>query len=231
MTAIAEVRDAVAAIAQLVDQTRTVLDALADGRAFLQKNHPDARGDLADLLEQMRVTVVGLHSASRIVTDFDFTVDGSDRDRQPARFNEHLMRFTERVASLDEDVSRLKGSCTRVLKLSEALDARANERPWWALLGDRAGQRAAELASTLYELYGIDGDMADLARRVLEASEASLREVRSVLRAGADTNAATVNQIDRAAAVLHEQADELRPQIARLIELRDALSRHIAALD
>ena len=38
ITVIAEVRDAVTAIADLVDQTRTLMDALSDGRAYPKKN-------------------------------------------------------------------------------------------------------------------------------------------------------------------------------------------------
>ena len=231
MTVIAEVRDAISLIADLVDQTRTILDALTDGRAYLAKNHPDAKGDLSDLLEQMRAPIVGLHSAARIVSDFDFTVDGSERDREPARFNEHLIALGERQASLSENISLLKGSCTRVLRLSQDLDARAQDRPWWALLGDRAGQQANELGRTLHRLYGLDSDMADHARAVLHATERSLDEVRAILRAGRDSAAVSVKNVNAAARVLHDQALGVRPQLSRLENLRDELQRHIAALD
>ena len=231
MTVITEVRDAIGVIVDVVEKTRSLLKVVSDGREYLRKRHPDARADLAALLEQMRTTVVGLHSASRVVTDFDFTIDGSDRDRQPARFNDHLLRFQEQVALLQQDISALKGSCHRVLVLSTALEHRAGDQPWFAMLGDRAGKRAGELSTTLHELYQLDNNMAIQARLVLAASEESLNAVRAELRGGAAASAASVANVDRAAAVLHEQAEALRPEIARLLDLRNALEDEIRALD
>ncbi len=136
MTVIGEIRDAVGVLANVVDETRTILDALRDGRAYLQRHHPDARGDLVDLLEQMRTTVAGLVSASRVVTDFDFVVDGSARDRAPDRFNDHLIAAQQRVAYLESELDRLKASCSRIGILSDVLQQRADNRPcgghFWA---------------------------------------------------------------------------------------------------
>jgi hypothetical protein len=231
MTVIAEIRDAVAMIADVVDQTRTLLAALNDGREYLQKNHPGASEDLGALVKEMSTTVAGLHSASRIIIDFDFTVDGNDRDREPARFNEHLIQFGSRVASLENDIASLKGSCSRVKELSKSLDARAGDRPWWALLGDRAGLRAGELSTTLLRLYGMDWDMAENALSVLRATDAALGEVRSALHADRTASGSSTANIDAAAHVLHEQAQELRPQVVRLADLRRDLEVQIAALN
>ena len=90
MTAVGEVLDSVKALADLIASTRTILDALRDGRAYLERNHPDAKEDLAKLLEQMRITVAGLSKATSVVTDFWFTIDGSARDEEPSRFNDRL---------------------------------------------------------------------------------------------------------------------------------------------
>ncbi len=65
---------------------------------------------------------------------------------------------------------------------------------------------------------------------VLRATAAALDEVRYELRAGHSGSAASVTNVDHAAEVLHEQAEELRPVVNRLIELRNALSEEIAAL-
>lgn len=231
MPVISEISAGVSMLAKLTSDTRTILDALADGRAYLKQNHPEAGADLAELLEQIRATVVGLHSASRIVADFDFTIDGSDRDRQPARFNDHLMRFTERADQLAASIELLKGSCTRVLELRDSLNARAQDKPWWALLGDRAGQRAAELSSTMSELYEMDLNMAQAAWEVLHATEMALQEVRNALNAGPAVSASSVDNVAAAAAVLHEQAEAVRPEVMRLRALRDDLSEQIAAFD
>jgi hypothetical protein len=70
------------------------------------------------------------------------------------------------------------------------------------------------------------------ASRVLNATESALDEVRQALQAeqGA-ASAMTVDNVEAAATVLHEHADELRPQVMRLRELRDDLSDQIAAFD
>jgi hypothetical protein len=128
-------------------------------------------------------------------------------------------------------MSLLKGSCTRILPLRDALSARAADRPWWALLGDRAGQRAGELSSAMSELYELDSDMADAALSVLDATEAALQEVRSALHAGRGVSASSVENVAAAARVLHEQAEALRPEVNRLRILRDDLSEEIAAFD
>jgi hypothetical protein len=68
MAVVGEVREAVKGIAELVDGTRTIVNALKDGNAYLRRNHPDSQGLVAELLEQMRTTVVGLRRVMRVVT-------------------------------------------------------------------------------------------------------------------------------------------------------------------
>jgi hypothetical protein len=160
MGVIAEVRDAVKLMAELVDQTRTILSALEDGREYLQRYHPTATTQVAELMEQMRVTVAGAISVTRIVADFDFTVEGTDVDRQPARFNDHLIRVDEQIRIKEEgELHLLSGSCTQIRRLRDDFQDRAGKRSWWALFGDRAGQRAAELSRTMGRLYESDEDM------------------------------------------------------------------------
>ena len=81
MTVIAEVREAVGLLARLVEDTRTLLAALEDGRKYLQAKHSDAAGRVADVLEQMRFTVAGTVSVTRVVLDFDFSLGGSADDK------------------------------------------------------------------------------------------------------------------------------------------------------
>lgn len=228
MTIVAEVRDAIRTLSELVEQTRTILAAIKDGQAYLRKNHPDAKGRLAELLEQMRITISGLVTATRVLTDFDFTVDGTDVDREPARFNNQLIDARKQIGDLEADISRLKGSCTRIERLTQELDKRADNRPWWALLGDRAGQTAWQLAGILHQLYGTDEEMIRSIERTLRASESALDAVRDALR---EATGASISNVRAAAQVLHEQADGFRPIERQLKQLRNDLGDQIAALD
>ncbi|MEJ7690774.1 MAG: hypothetical protein WKF76_10290 [Nocardioidaceae bacterium] len=64
MTVIGEIRDAVAMLSDGVQQIRTLVEALNDGRTYLQSKHPDAQPDLARLLRQMNVTITRTHQCS-----------------------------------------------------------------------------------------------------------------------------------------------------------------------
>ena len=46
MSVIGEIRDAVAMLSDGVRQMRTLVEALNDGRLYLQSKHPDAQPDL-----------------------------------------------------------------------------------------------------------------------------------------------------------------------------------------
>lgn len=222
-----EVKETVALIAEIIENTRTILSALEDGQAYLKKNHPDAKNDLADMMKQMKATVAGLISITRVVTYFDFTSDGTDMNREPARFNEHLLAARNQVADLESDIQSLKGSCSRIQELSLKLEKRAGNRPWWALLGDRAGQRADELSWRLSSLYFNDLDMAQTAKRTLHACEQALDAVRQELRRG---GAVSTSNVPRAQNLLDEYAAEFRTAETGLRDLRDRLSDQIGAL-
>jgi hypothetical protein len=222
-----KVLDAVRALADLIAQTRTILEAIRDGRAYLARNHPEAREDLAHLLEQMHITLAGLISVTRVVTDFSFTIDGSERDRQPDRFNDRLMDARAETGKLEADIWRLKDSCQKVEDLTKALNRRARNSPWWALLGDRAGQMAWDLARDLHELYGTDEEIIERINEMLKASDKALSAVNEALRAG---DGSSVHNVDKAAAILREQAEAIRPVEDQLKQLRDELSDQIAKL-
>jgi hypothetical protein len=230
MTVIKEVADAVGMLAEGVSRIRTLVDALNDGRAYLRAKHPTAEPDLAELLEQMNITIIGLVSAAETITSIDFTLDGSDRDRSPAMFNERLRDASAERAKLAANISKLKGSCSRMEKLSKDLDARAKGKPWWSLLGGRAAKQAEQLANNFGDLFFWDQRMIEQARIVLHASRRTLDEVREVLRAGQGVSGMSVANVDAAARVLWAQQAALRPHVERLEELRDEVADLIADL-
>ncbi len=97
MTVVKEISDVVGLIKDSLETTRDIMKAMQDGSAYLQRYHPEARKDLTELLTEMRVTLLGLYSATGIITDFEFTIDGSDVDRQPSRFNDEVIRTRQRI--------------------------------------------------------------------------------------------------------------------------------------
>jgi hypothetical protein len=224
---ISEVRDAVELLSDLVDQTRTILEALEDGRAYMQKYYPNATRDLAALLEQMRTTIAGAIDATSPITRFDFTVEGDNVGLQPTRFNDYMREVDDRINETDADVHRLHGSCERIRRLSKTLQRRAHNTPWWALLGDRAGQRANELSPRMRQLYGQDLAMVDQLRVVLQADRAALDAVRAELT---KDGGASVRNVSAAQAVMRDQQDALKPVVDDLRRC-DRFAGEIAALD
>ncbi len=222
-----DIRQVVRDIKHLVTQSKELIQAVRDGRAYVEKFHPNEKGLLSELLEQMRATFAGLISVSRLVTDFDFTIDGSDRDRQPSRFSEYLVQARTDLESLESNLTILKASCTRVHLLGQALQMRADKESWWYLFGDAIGDQAGRLAPQFDALFGVDATMITNLTNAMIASREALDDVRDALRDGAGLS---VDNVSRAAAVLHERAAEYRPVEWELKQLRDELSGLIATL-
>lgn len=231
MTVIGEIRDAVAMLSDGVQQMRKLVDALNDGCTYLQSKHPDAQPDLARLLRQMNVTITGLISAAETITSIDFTLDGPARDTAPAEFNKELKKANAKREKHENSLSKLHGSCTRMEEISARLDARANNRPWWALLGDKGGQQAQTLSATFGQLFFWDQRMVEQARQVLAASQKALEEVRETLQARPGVAGMSIENVDAAAEVLWRQQAELRPQVSHLKTLRDDVADLISGLD
>jgi hypothetical protein len=228
MTVIGEVREAVKVLSDVVEETRTILEALKDGQAYLRKHHPEARGILTDLLEEMRRTTAGLISVARIVTDFDFTVEGSALDTAPDRFNDYLIKAQGELEHKSNDLAQLKGSCHRVLMLQGDLQARAGQPPWWAWLGDRAGQQAGDLEAKMVHLYSVDSEMHDRLDDVLKGSRAALEAVRERLSSGGGPRPANVPVAQE---LMQQQRSEMAPVIDDVKRLRDGFADLIAAVD
>ena len=122
----------------------------------------------------------------------------------------------------------MKGSCSRVFDLSQALQTRAQSKPWWALLGDKAGRIADDLSADLAMTYSFDAALIYAVETTLRASDSALDAVRDALRDGAGSSVANV---EKAAQRLHENAVEFRPLEEQLKHLRNELSDQIRILD
>jgi hypothetical protein len=96
------------------------------------------------------------------------------------------------------------------------------------MLGDKAGQRAWEMADKLHTLYGADEGIIQRIEQILIASDRAVDAVKQSLQAGGHSS--SVENVAKAAAVLHEQANALQPAGEQLKQLRDDLDGQIRRL-
>jgi hypothetical protein len=210
MSVVGEVRDALKLAGEVIDNTRTIVTAVNDGQAFLNKYHADAKSDLKALLEQVRKTMQGLVQVSRIVTHFQFTVAGSALDTEPRRFNNYVLAAKGELHELRDRIDDLRGSCKRIAEHRDALNQRTSE-PWWgwvSLLGEKKEQRRRELNSKLEDVYFADANIIFYVERLMRAVEITLEKVSEGLRTGAG---ARPENVPAAAALLDEYAAQFRP--------------------
>lgn len=213
MTIIRELADAYQMISDVVRNTSMFIDSVNDGREYLASRHPAAVKEFSELITQMHTTVTGLATVTKVVGAFDFTVEGQDLDRQPARFNDYLIAQRVHVAELKENIEKLKGSSGKVRALRDSLDKRAGGNDWTAmfgLIGTKDRQRAAELASVLSIFYADDMRLIEAIRQMLHLAETAVDDVQETL---APKGLASPVHVRAAAEKLNEYAYAfMRPQ-------------------
>jgi hypothetical protein len=205
-----DVAEAIRLVGQAIDHTRTIVEAVNDGRKYLEKFHPDAKKDLTALLNEMSKTLEGLAEVAGVITGFQFTAEGPGRELEPARFNRYVVQKEQKAKRLRAHRGDLKGSCEKIRRHRQALDDRAGE-PWsgWALvLGEKRKQRRAKLSSDLNQLYADDQQIIFLIENLMRAADLALDDVRAAL--GSRTKAYPEN-VPRAADVLEEHATRFKP--------------------
>jgi chromosome segregation ATPase len=189
MVLVSEVADVIRMLADVVKNTREIVDAVNDGRKFLASRYPEAQQDFGDLIDQMQHTVEGLAEVTKLISGFRFVSDGGaiDRetaDRELARFNDYVIEQKKDIANLKNRIRALKADCEKVRVLRDKLDARTETRSWgslFGLLGAKAQQRSLELHSTLSNFYADDQRMIDLFRQTLELAENGIQDVENAL--------------------------------------------------
>jgi hypothetical protein len=124
MTIIRELADAYQMISDVVRNTRMFIDSVNDGREYLASRHPAAVKEFSELITQMHTTVTGLATVTKVVGAFDFTVEGQDLDRQPARFND--MTSWMGYQTTEESYGRLLGTRQFLAVLSVRYARRGN---------------------------------------------------------------------------------------------------------
>jgi hypothetical protein len=237
MALVSEIADVIRMLADVVKNTREIVDAVNDGRKFLASRHPEAQQDVSDLLRQMQRTVEGLARVTKVLSGFRFVshegaVDRETADRELARFNDYVIKQKDDIAKLKNRIRKLKADCEKVRALRDKLDARTESRSWgsmFGLFGTKAQQRSLELHGSLSNFYADDQRMIDLFRQTLELAESGIKDVENalgppgmaspynvpaaaaVLQTYAVLFDAPQNELHRLADVLNEAGTALRP--------------------
>jgi len=121
VTLVREVADTVDLVSRTIQNARQIAAAFKDARGYLTKRYPGANADLAGLLTEMRLTLVGLAKVSDVITGFQFTVSGAGRDLEPARFNNLVIERKHLLSELRNSISSLKGSSGKMNDYATAL--------------------------------------------------------------------------------------------------------------
>jgi hypothetical protein len=224
-----DVLDALDLAARTIASTKQVIAAVNDGRRYLEQYHPAAKPDLAAMLNEMRLTVRGLAKVSKVVTHFQFTVAGAATDLEPVRFNNYVIESKEDLQELEDHISDLKGSCTKIEEHLQALNQRGGGRwnDWVGLLGERKEARRIELTQALQDAYTIDESMIYVIRTLTDAARTTLEDVSKAL--GSATSALPEN-VPAAAELLRERAEGFRRVERECIDYAAQLRQHVDAL-
>ena len=181
---IRDVLDSVKLVADGVNHIRTVAQAVHDGRDYLKLQHPEIRDDLAKMCDEMRKTAVAVAAASAVLTHFRFTVEGSARDSEPARFNEHLIAHKEVAAYITQSLHSMRGRCSIIQEHADKLRDRANSMNLGRMLrlfGIDSAERDRQVADALQEIYNDEWQGYLLIGRLSGALQQALDDIASAL--------------------------------------------------
>ena len=235
MALVSEIADVIRMLADVVKNTREIVDAVNDGRKFLASRHPEAQQDVSDLLGQMQRTVEGLARVTKVLSGFRFVshegvVDRATADRELARFNDYAIKQKDDIAKLKNHIRKLKADCEKVRALRDKLDARTESRSWgsmFGLFGVKAQQRSLELHGSLSNFYADDQRMIDLFRQTLNLAESGIKDVENAL---GPPGMANPYNVPAAAAILRTYAVLFDTPQNELHRLADVLSEAGTAL-
>lgn len=231
MSMIGEIADAVKLLKDVVSNTRDIVAAIDDGRAYLKAKYPQARPDFAELLVEMRATVSGLSQVTGLLTNFSFTVEGPAADTEAVRFNEYVINMDPAINDLNDHIADLKGSCTKIIELKARLDDRAGKSDFWApflwLLGVSSTEQATNLANQLAEFYMVDQRMIEAIETMLRIARQALDEVTEALGGPGVSHPYLV---PKAAGVLASYSLPFRDQRKDLDSLKESMTEVIKQL-
>ena len=231
MTIVREIADAVGMLAQIVDNTRSIVKAVDDGREYLARRYPDAAEEFAELLDQMQITVEGLAEATSVMSGFRFVVGSrSTAEKDLQSFRNYVIAQEAKVVSLRGQIRKLKADCDKIRGLRDDLEARRDDGTWssmFGLLGMRKSARRDDLAGAISGFYADDQAMIYEVERLLDLSQRALAEVEEAL---GPPGHALAHNVPTAARMLGFYSQAFREPQQQLQQLLDALHQTAAEL-
>lgn len=222
-----ELVDTVKLLSDLISGTRDIVEAINDGRRYLAERFPTAEPDFAELISQMQRTLEGLAEVTKVVSAFRFDIETTGSDL--ARFNDYVLEQGVTVVRLGGSIRDLKGSCEKVRRVRDSLDAKAGHG-WgslFGLLGQKAEDRRSELISPVSNFYADDQRIIEMIESLLKMSQAALDEVDAEL---GPPGVAHAYNIPAAAATLRVYAAVFKESDRELLALIDTLDEARRAL-
>jgi hypothetical protein len=231
MSIVKDVADLLKLLTDVVDNTRSIIKAINDGKEFLARKFPDARKDFAQLLIQMETTVGGLAKVTDVVQGFRFSVGSqSTQERDLTRFNKHVIKHNGKVRKLRTHIRKLKADCGKIRQIRDDLTSQKRGSSWsrmFALIGLQSGRKRDELAATMSEFYADDQRMIELIESTMNLAQAALKDVDKSL--GPAGHAYAIN-VPVAAKMLGLYADMFTEPHQALQALADNLNETANAL-
>jgi hypothetical protein len=170
-------------IAEGIQNIRTIREAINDGHTYIEYKHRAIKDDLISLCEEMTKSLQAIAGASAIITNFRFSVAGSEMEKDASRFNNHLVKHKLLAKNVDKRLDKLRGSCFRIREDESSL---INEATLWhiklsELIGLRSEERERDLIKALDNIFEADTNfllgVRDMQRIISEALDAVQMEL------------------------------------------------------
>ena len=229
MTGIVEILGTLEIVATAIENIRTIGDAVRDGKAYLEKKHPEAKKDVVVMLEEMVKTTKFVREASAVITAFRFV---KDSDASATEFNALWVKQNAEAKYFRDNLDALRGHCGVIRQHADkiAIEALNGDRDYKVLFGNLFGlnspQRDAELAAQLARLANEDYDVEQTARLLLDTIERALGAVNEAITSEDDmidptrlaAGAAILRQCREKFVPIEQKAEVARASITKLID-------------
>ena len=205
MTLVRELADGLNLIAEVVQNTQSLVKAIRDGHEYLRREHPEAEREWAALIREMQLTVEGLAQVTKVMSSFTF-VAGPAAAQEPVRFNNYVIDQKGHVAALKGRLRELKGSSGKVRAVRDSLDARGRTKGWgsmFGMLGQQGRRDAQHLAGVLSNFYADDERLVEAVTSMLRLADRAVKDVQKALAPGGVASPAYIGE---AAAVIQVYA-------------------------
>lgn len=197
-------------VSQGLTRIQAIIAAVASAPAYLREHYPEARQELAELLQEIAKLTQLQAEASSIVTHFDFTVTGSAIDHEPRKFNDYYIAYKALAEKHRAQLDETRTHCSNIGLHAAGIKFKTDRHGLYDLFGmwTKSRSQAREAAELLGKVYSDDSKVLEEFERMADAVELALQSVRDAL---GPSGAKEVKNVPRAARVLAEHAASFRP--------------------